>query len=104
MTAEEIKESYWRYYLSLESQVVELERFIEFDLPVNGNTYSARLLELYQAICSEVDVVGKILARECDDSFVPDEWTTIKKWWYVIQNNYSSIQSEQVFFKKTKSS
>ena len=67
MTAEEIKELYWRYYLSLEAQVVELERFIEFDLLVNGNTYSARLLELYQAICSEVDAIGKILAKECDE-------------------------------------
>ena len=101
MTAEVIKETYWRYYLSLEAQVVELERFIEFDLRVNGNTYSARLLELYQAICSEVDVIGKILAKECDASFVHNGKTGIMSWWYVIQNCYSSIQSEQVFFKKT---
>ena len=100
MTAEVIKETYWRYYLSLESQVVELERFIEFDLRDNGNTYSARLLELYQAICSEVDVIGKILAKECNASFVPNGKTGIKNWWLFIQNSYGSIQSEQVFFKK----
>lgn len=100
MTSDEVINSYWKYYLSLESQVVELERFIEFDLKVNGKTYSSRLLELLQAICSEIDVIGKTLALQCDSSYRVTKYTPIKSWWFVIQNTYAGIQSEPVCFRK----
>ena len=100
MTFEEVKESYWKYYLSLEAQVCDLERFIEFDLENNGNTYSVRLLELLQAICSEIDVVGKTFATELDSSFVPTISTSILHWWFVVQSNNRGIQLDPVFFRK----
>lgn len=100
MTSDEVKELYWKYYLSLEAQVCELERYIEFDLENNGNTYSVRLLELLQAICSEVDVVGKIFASELDFSFVSTKSTSILHWWFVVQSNNRGIQLDPVFFRK----
>ena len=100
MTSDEVINSYWKYYLSLESQVAEMERFIEFDLKVNGKTYSSRLLELLQAICSEIDVIGKTLALQCDSSYQVTKYTPIKSWWFVIQNKYEGIQSEPVCFRK----
>ena len=100
MTADEVIGLYWKYYLSLETQVVELERYVEFDLKTNGNTYSSRFLELLQAICSEVDVVGKVLATQCDPNFTPTQYTKIRNWWFYIQSNYSGIQLDPVFFRK----
>ena len=100
MTADEVIGLYWKYYLSLEKQVVELERYVEFDLKTNGDTYSAKFLELLQAICSEIDVVGKVLASQCDSHFTPTQFTKIRNWWFYIQNNYYGIQLDPVFFRK----
>lgn len=102
MTSDEAITTYWNYYLSIESQVIEMERFIEFDLKKNGETYSARLQELLQTICSEIDVVGKVLANHLDTSFVPSKHICIYDWWLVIQGKCCGIQDEKVGFRKDK--
>jgi len=39
-TYKEIIDAYWKYYISLEKQFVETERYVEFDYVNNGRTYS----------------------------------------------------------------
>ena len=53
--------SYWSYYLELEEQIVLSKKYVEFD-ETNHKTFSSNYLLLIQAICSEIDVVGKALA------------------------------------------
>lgn len=39
-------------------------------------------LKLFQAVCSEIDVVGKALASIVDSSFKPTKDSGINEWWY----------------------
>ena len=50
--------SYWEYFLELEEQLIETKRYVAFD-KANAKTYSIEYLKLYQAVCSEIDVVAK---------------------------------------------
>ena len=77
-------EQYWKYYSSLEKQFMETERYVEFDYINNKKTYSIEYLKLFQAVCSEVDVVGKELAKQLHNNFTPSKNTGINEWWYHI--------------------
>ena len=80
--------NYWGYYLELENQLLQIKRYVDFD-KINFNTYSIEFLKLFQTICSEIDVVGKIMAHSANPDFSPeDRQNNIYKWWYEIQNVY----------------
>ncbi len=91
--------SYWSYYLELENQFVATKKFVEFDIS-NHATYSIEYLKLFQAVCSEIDVVAKILAEEYDESFKKIKNTNIQKWGYYIQLAYPNIESISVLFNR----
>ena len=86
MTFKEAKDIYWKYYISLENQFMETGRYVELDYVHNGKTYSMEYLKLFQAVCSEIDVVGKALATVTNESFKPTKTTGINEWWYYIYN------------------
>ena len=67
-------DSYWNYYLELEGRMEETRRYVEYD-NCNHNTFSSNYLMLYQAVCSEIDVVGKEAARH----FADDSQADVKK-------------------------
>ena len=71
--------SYWSYYIELESQFIETKRYVEFSTD-NQKTYSVEYLKLYQAVCSEIDVVGKEIAQRVNPNFTVDTRTNIQKW------------------------
>jgi len=52
---------YWRYFLVLEQELSDLSRYIEFNSN-NYSTYSIELARIYLAVCSEIDVVAKLLS------------------------------------------
>lgn len=77
MKIKEFNSLYWRYYLTLESDFIKIEKYLEFDLGENylyngkkttniGNSlsYSVEFVKQYQAICSEIDVVFKVICKE----------------------------------------
>lgn len=81
---EKLKNSYWRYFWELGKDFATTRKFVEFDQG-NYQTFSIEYLKLYQAICSEIDVLGKELAQQFDPSFVPEERrNNIYKWWLVV--------------------
>ena len=94
MTFKEARDVYWKYYISLEEQFVETGRYVEFDYINNGKTYSMEYLKIFQAVCSEIDVLGKILASIVDSSFTATKNTGINEWWYYIYNDDSMIESK----------
>ena len=69
MTFKEIRDIYWKYYISLENQFLETGRYVELDYVNNGKTYSMEYLKLFQAVCSEIDVMGKTLAAVLNESW-----------------------------------
>lgn len=78
---------YWRYYKELEDEVQRTRRYVDFE-EANFPAYSIEYLKLYQAICSEIDVIGKAIAFEIDNSFkAEDKRNNIYKWWLIVQND-----------------
>ena len=78
--------NYWNYYRELEDELIQTKRYVEFT-EKNFKTFSVEYLKLYQAVCSEIDVLGKALASEENVNFKPDDrQNNIYKWWYEIQN------------------
>ena len=81
--------NYWRYYRELEDEFLSISRYVEFTED-NFSTYSVEFLKLYQAVCSEIDVVGKMMAAQINPAFNPeDKQNNIYKWWYEIQDTFT---------------
>lgn len=76
--------NYWNYYLELEKEVLETRKFVEFDKK-NYKCFSIEFLKLYQAICSEIDTLGRHLAGKLEKSFNPNK-SNIYKWWDILSN------------------
>lgn len=77
MNRDEFCRYHWDYYLVLERDFLETERYVSFDLGDNylydgkrvtdfGNSkiYSNEYVKQYQAICSEIDVIMKTICFE----------------------------------------
>ncbi len=78
--------NYWNYYREMEDELIQTKRYVEFT-EKNYKTFSIEYLKLYQAVCSEIDVLGKALASEENANFKPDDkQNNIYKWWYEIQH------------------
>lgn len=73
---------YWNYYLRLEEEFYNTGIFVEFSED-NFGTYSIEYLKLYLSVCSEIDVVGKYIAKNFNLGF-DSENASIKKWWEEI--------------------
>lgn len=79
--------NYWNYYIELEKEVFDIKKYVEFN-ERNYQSFSIEFLKLYQAICSEIDSLGKCLASILDNSFNPNnKQNNLFKWWYVVSNN-----------------
>lgn len=91
--------SYWSYFLELESQLIETKRYVEFS-ESNNKTYSIEYLKLYQAVCSEIDVVGKEIAINVNPDFLIKDNCSIKKWGFEMQQKFGSIKDALVLFNR----
>lgn len=90
--------SYWEYYLELESQFIDTKRFVDFD-DTNAKTFSIEYLKLYQAVCSEIDVVGKEIAININPNFKTNN-ANIKKWGYEVQQHFPTLKNINILFNK----
>ena len=85
-------ENYWNYYLELEKNLLETKRFVAFS-PCNYQTFSMEYLKLLEAVCGEIDSIGKALAKTIDPSFEIDKNQNINRWWEAIQEHAAFRQS-----------
>ena len=92
--------SYWEYFLELEEQFLETKRYVDFD-KANEKTYSVEYLKLYQAVCSEIDVVAKEIVCVMNPHFKVDNSTNIQKWGYEIQQQFPNVKLEKVIFNES---
>ena len=79
---EKFIKKYWNYYLRLEEEFYDTRNFVEFSED-NFGTYSIEYLKLYLSVCSEIDVVGKFIAKSINSRFDLEN-ANIKKWWAEI--------------------
>ena len=79
---EKFIKKYWNYYLRLEEEFYNTRNFVEFSED-NFGTYSIEYLKLYLSVCSEIDVVGKFIAKSINSRFDLEN-ANIKKWWAEI--------------------
>lgn len=103
MNRNEFCSSHWSYYLVLEKDFLDVERYISFDFGdnylydsqytvtdyANSTTFSNEFVKQYQAICSEVDVILKSICKELGDTSadsMPDYTNLILKRWSNLPN------------------
>ncbi|WP_022664771.1 hypothetical protein [Desulfospira joergensenii] len=60
-----MNQPHWHYFLLLEDELVGISRFVELSED-NYEVYSIEFAKLFLSICSEVDVVAKLLCKEAD--------------------------------------
>lgn len=88
---DDFQRSYWNYYLELEERMKNTKKYVEFDI-YNAEAYSSTYLMLMQAVCSEIDVVGKEIASHFSGDFQKDkEKKSINRWWYEIQDTMPDV-------------
>ena len=63
MNRNDFCKAYWSYYLILEKDFLDTERYVTFDIE-NASCYSTEFVKQYQAICSEIDVILKSICEE----------------------------------------
>ena len=86
--------SYWNYYLELEQQLFDIRRYVDFSSK-NNNTFSMEFLKLLQAVCSEIDVVAKVIDNYIDNTF---NGNRINEWGYALQQKFPEIKSIKIVF------
>lgn len=59
--------NHWRYFLSLEKDVIKLKDYIEIHSN-NFDTYSFEISKILQLSCSEIDSVCRTLCKTIDES------------------------------------
>lgn len=97
MDREEFCQSHWSYYMVLERDFLDTERYVSFDLGdnntydgkeikdfANSEVFSTEFVKQYQAICSEIDVILKTICKEfgCEKAESMPEYTekVLNKW------------------------
>lgn len=94
---ETFKRSYWSYYLELEERMDVTKRYVEYDKD-NFNAYSSTYLMLMQAVCSEIDVVGKEIAAHYSTAFEGEDGNKpINRWWFEIQDKLPDLNRKISF-------
>lgn len=85
MNRKEFCKYHWEYYLVLEKDFLQSERYVSFELGEdylydrvkhkycgNSKTFSDEFVKQYQTICSEVDVILKSICKELGNSSAND--------------------------------
>lgn len=86
---------HWKYYLSLENQVINTFQFSSLD-KVNDSNFSFEYLKLIQIICSEIDVLCKSFCNFLGNS----ETDTIAKYAATITVKHTNIKTTTVYCKE----
>ena len=110
MTRDEFCDIHWDYYLVLEKDFLEVERYVAFALgdnylydghapfsPENSECFSNEFVKQYQAICSEVDVILKSICTEISNQSSAD---TMKAYSEEVLAKWPDLATRKVKFKR----
>lgn len=97
VTTTDFKKVYWRYYLILERDVLGVEPYVSFH-PDNYGCFSNEFIKLYQAICSEVDVICKKYCKYIKDTTsISGKYCNIKDYAKYILTKHPELVSQNVY-------
>lgn len=109
MNRNEFCKHHWEYYMVLERDFLEIERYVSFELGDNylyvGNThadlgnsmtFSSEFIKQYQGICSEVDVIMKSICKELGNPAANDMEHGYTP---TILQNWGEIKNQKVKLK-----
>lgn len=83
---------YWEYYLELENDFLDTRKYVAFEKE-NFEAFSLEYLKLFQAVCGEIDVLGKAMALAVEPTLKKDKLKSIQHWWFRVQDNYRIYES-----------
>lgn len=108
MNRDEFCRLHWSYYLVLEKDFLDTERYISFDFGdnymynsqgvtdvANSNTFSNEFVKQYQAICSEVDVILKSICKELGNNNAD----TMPTYTDEVLRNWNNLPNQKVKLK-----
>ena len=98
-----MKHRHWHYFLSIEKEIINISEYIEIHSE-NFKTFSVSLTKTYLSICSEIDVILKLLCqnsnaerwRVVQDAFPEKEYPDIKVYKEFINQQYPNFKSIQI--------
>ena len=96
MTQKEYIVKVWPFYMRLEKDFIEALNYVEFSED-NYATYSVEFERLLLSICSEIDVLCKLLCREIDPAQSPSKFFD----YAAILCGFNDFTSSKVYFEKT---
>ena len=96
MITETKKFIHWNYFLSIENDVENLARYVEFTKE-NFRTYSIEMVRLLLSASSEVDVVAKLLCKKINTESKADK---INQYREIINETLPSIKSMKIILPK----
>lgn len=100
---EQFVSEYWSYYRELEDDFLMTRKYVAF-VPANYSTYSIEYLKLFQAVCSEIDVLGKLMAGAVNHDFKSDDRKiNIFKWWFEVQDSCFVSPEQSITYTKEQS-
>ena len=85
-------DNFWKYYLKLEDDLLQTERYLTIHND-NKKAFSIAYLQLYLSIGSEIDVIAKELCKVLDGSFDGDK---IQHYCKVITQYYPNFKQETI--------
>jgi hypothetical protein len=84
---------HWQFFESLDDELHSLSRIVEFSKD-NFPTYSVHLARLYLSVCSEIDVVAKLLCAQIDPAKTADNLHTYRTLITQKFPNFSKLRIE----------
>lgn len=85
----------WNYYLMIEEDFVETLKYVE-PCEDNYKTYSKKYNSLLLSICSEIDVICKVLCKNIDSSLSYNNITAYRK----LLKNYNNFPNQSCTFNR----
>jgi hypothetical protein len=83
---------HWRFFISLEEDLVKLARYIELS-ELNFGVYSVEITRLFLSACAEIDAVLKLICKEIAFDKKP---SNIKEYCDIIERYYYKFKIDSV--------
>lgn len=97
VTNVEFRQVYWKYYLILERDVLNVEPYVTFH-PDNYYCFSNEFIKLYQAICSEIDVICQKYCKYIKDTTsIMGKYQDIRDYAEYILTQHPEIVEQKVY-------
>ena len=90
MDNHDFEKVFWRMYLELEGEFLDIEKTIPIDSH-NSKTFSYKYMRLLESICAEIDVLFKRFAE-----FKGTDCSSIGKYEEFIENNFTDFKNAEI--------